>query len=123
MTVDTRLADERNRLTQRFDDGTLQEVAAELDQIRRPCLFADRQCLLAHRIEQWPAGIDRHGIASSDNEQLGRRGHVRAAEYRGGNVSLSGLRVRLRQTFGELDADRTHRDMDRAPRKTCDEAV
>lgn len=33
--VDASLADERHRLAERFDDGGDQEVAAELDEIRR----------------------------------------------------------------------------------------
>ena len=73
--------------------------------------------------EQRLTGLDRRGVARGDDEELARGRHVRPPEHRRGDVALSGVRVRLRQPLGERDADRAHRDMDRALRQMRNETV
>src|SRR5271169_4916842 len=100
MRVDSPFADERERLSQTFDHRCEEEVAADLDQIGRRRPVADDEGSLADGVEQRLAARDRRLRAARDDEELGRRGGFRPAEYRGGDIDLVSVTMRLRQTIG-----------------------
>ena len=98
-TIDAGLRDERHRLAQRLDHRGDQEIAAQLDQVRRVGLFADVERFLPDHFEQRRARRDRIVRARCDDEQLRGGCRFRAPEDRCGDEALPSLPVRLRESF------------------------
>ena len=87
------LRDERHGLAERFDDRSDQEVAAELHEIGGLRRLGDDEGPFPDRIEERCRSFDRIRRTGGDDEELGRGGHIGAAEYGRRHETLSRFRV------------------------------
>src|SRR5436190_16583131 len=104
--VEAALADERDGLSESFDNGADQEIAAELDEISGLRRLGHNERLLSDCIEERGRRLDCGLLSCGEHIEVPGRSELGAAEHGCRHEALSGTGMSGYEPLRQVNADR-----------------